>query len=373
MRSDFDLIQLAITGQHDLVRSLVADAQANRVNALRVFTRCENLFKLDGSMAGFWDAVEFVRATLNDSGIYFVPVFIVDRYKEVNGSMVELMGDSATDQWVGQWRDWCRGKDGVLPSIVNEPEQKWQGYSGPTDSRLIRYAQDCASAWGHKDFILGAAADGDDLDASAETMAMSKEVAKYVNLITIHDSRKGGASPDGSTRIRRWVDHIEAFIDIVKECLKINPDTHGAHEEPMGNASVQFVDIGGGRRYEREYDPQMALAGALTAFATGTSYCYHRIRTQDAGQPGLDLISMVLADWPAGWTYLNDSWGGSPTHGWDWRGGKCRSYVAPPNARTFVYGFPEAKTGKINWQNGYQPEMPPMYDGSEITVYKVHQ
>lgn len=373
MRSDFDLIQLAVTGQHDLASSIVADAQSHGVNGCRVFTRCENLFKLDGTMSGYWDAVEFVRKTLNDAGIYFVPVFIVDRYKEVDGHMVELMGDPATDAWVATWCDWCDNKDGVIPSLVNEPEQKWQGYDGPTDSRLTRYADDCASAWGHRDFILGAAPDGDDPDASAETIEQSRDVAHFVNLIVLHSSRKGGASPDGSERIRRWVDHLEGFVDVIRECRKVNPHSHGVHEEPMGHASVQHVQIGGGRTYEREYDPQMAIAGALTSVACGLTYCYHRIRTQDAGQPGIADIARILRDWPAGWTYLNDSWAGSPTHGWDWHGGKCRSYVAAPNARTFVYGFPDKKTGKITWQNGYEPEMPPQYDGSEITVYKAHQ
>lgn len=368
--SEFDFIHLARTGQRDLVTSLIAKGQAHGRNAFRVFTRCYNLFPLDGTQPGYWDAVNWVYETLTNAGCYFNPVFIVDRRRQAeNGEWITLLSDADTDAWVATWRDWCRGKAGVLPALVNEPEQPWQGYSGPTDARLIRYAEDCAAAWGHKDFILGAAPDGNDPDASKETIALSKEVARYVNFIVLHSSRQGGANVQPDGRLRRWIDHLEGFVDVIDACRSVNPHAHGFHEEPMGHASVQHVPIGPGKTYEREYDPECALAAAATSEFCGLSYCYHYIRQQDAGTPGIDLIGAALTRFPGGGEYFNDHWTGSPSDGFTWEGGKVRHYdYGGGRFGDLAYG---TKKGTVNWRSGYDPGTP-VVDLPKITIWDGH-
>lgn len=367
--SEFDLIHLARTGQRDLALSLIAKAQAAGRNCFRVFTRCYNLFDLRGDQPGYWDAVTWLYTQLTDAGCYLNPVFIVDRVRKTeSGEWVTMLDDGQTDVWVAAWRDWCRGKAGVLPALVNEPEQPWQGYSGPTDARLLRYASECTAAWGHKDFIIGAAADGDDPDASKETIRLSVEVAKYVNIIVLHSSRKGGANvTDGN--LRRWINHLEGFVDVIAHCREVNPHAHGYHEEPMGHASVQHVPIAPGRTYEREYDAACALAGAATSEFCGLSYCYHYIRSQDAGTPGLKEVGEVLTRFPGGGQYYNDHWTGSPSDGFTWEGGKVRHYgYGGGKFGDLAYGTVK---GVVHWRSGYVPGTP-VIDLDNVTIWDGH-
>jgi hypothetical protein len=224
---------------------------------------------------------------------------------------------------------------------------------------------------GHKDFVIGAAADGDTVDASEETVRLCVEVSKHCNFPATHSSRKGGATPEGTDgRIRRWVDHLEAAYDITLECRKVNPDIRFYQEESMGHASQQYVPIGNGRTYEREYDPECALMAAVTSETAEQIYCYHYISQQDDGTPGLELIGQVLSRYPADWTYKNDSWGGSPSHGFSGGEGKVRHTVRAPDARTLGY----TRTGPptIAWSNGYSPREE-LHRGRYAVVYVVRQ
>lgn len=224
---------------------------------------------------------------------------------------------------------------------------------------------------GHQDFILGAAADGDNPDASKETIALSRKVAEHVNLIVLHNSRMGGTDPEPGEdgRLRRWIDHLEGFTEVVAECRKVNDRAHGYHEEATGHASVQNPSGPGGSYRGREYVADCAVAGNFAAEFCELSYCYHRIRQQDAGTPGLDAIAAVAAHVPAGWIYRNDSWPGSATHGFTWKGGKVRCYLQPDGPHGFVLAYGKTK-GTVTWANGYQPTAV-LYDGPNATIWRV--
>lgn len=362
-----------------MVVALIAHARKNRRPTVRVFARCWNLFQLDGRDPGYDDAWDFVRDECKRQGVYFSPVIFVDNYKEVakpggGTEMVPLITIEEQDAWFDKLTTRADVRDPVyLWSIVNEPEQKWQGFKDAVDPRLLRYADLLAERLGHRDFIIGAAPDGDDPDASKDTIEQSVMLAQHCNIVTLHSSRKDGYFPVPGGRWRRWIDHLESFSDVIAACRKVNRRTHGYHEEPPGHASVESVPIPGGV-YHREWDPEAALAGALTAEFTGMGYCYHRIRSQDPGTPGLNLIAAVVADVPAGWGYLNDSWAGSPSRGFtDSAGskveGKVRHYVRPGGgeARTLAYSNTGVPT--VAWANGYTPQVPPLYDGQKVAVW----
>jgi hypothetical protein len=370
--SEFDLIHLARTNQRELCEALIRHAWNMRRPVVRVFTRCSNLFPLHGDMPGYDSAWDFVRDTCRANGVYFSPVIFVDNYPE-NGN-IPTLDHGGQDAWFERLTTRPDVGDPVyLWSIVNEPEQKWQGFDGATDPRLFRYADTLAARLGHRDFIIGAAPDGDDRDASAQTIKESREIARFCNLIALHSSRKGGYFPQPDGRMRRWVDHLESMVDIIDECRKINNRAYGYHEEPPGHASREDVPIPGGV-YHREWDAECAVAGAITAETCGLGYCYHRIRHQDDGTPGLQEIANIMADFPAGWDYRNDSWGGSPSHGFtDANGnpveGKVRHAIGGNHeARTLAYA--QSGVPVIEWANGYSPEDPPLYRGPRVYVTK---
>jgi hypothetical protein len=373
--SEFNIIRAVLDGQQDDVRRRLRRGRRGLRNAARVFTRCINLFPLTGSESGFWNAVDEAIKICNEEGYYFSPVLILDvRRQRSDGSFEDILSRDQIREWIKEWLRRYKNHTGFFWSLVNEPEQPWQGFSGPTDPFIIEMAELMARELGHRDFVIGAAADGDNPDASKETLDLCVQVSHHCNFPAIHSSRKGGAAPS-EERWRRHIDHLEGFVEIVIACRKVNPDVIGYHEESMGHASQQFVPLPNGRRYEREYDPEAAVAAAVTAETIGTIYCYHYINTQDDGTPGLEEMGQVLASYPAGWKYLNDSWDGAPSRGFtDDAGksveGKVRHYVNGPDARTLAYtkdGVP-----RVKWANGFNPTGD-LYRGNRVAVIAVHQ
>lgn len=246
----------------------------------------------------------------------------------------------------------------VIFQIANEPFKN--GWSGALDSKLLTHAETVASILGHRDFSIGDPQDGDDEDASAETMRECVELAKRSNIIVIHSSRAGDAQPSGE-RFRRWIDHMEGFYDIIAECHKVNPNAWGCHDEPMGFAAAPQV-----AGHVRETDPEAALAGELTAQMIGCGFTYHYISFQNDGTPGLDLLSQFtnhLSPDPS-WSYRNDSWGGSASHGYTgW--GKVRTWTNGAHAVVLASG---ASRGSITWANGFNPDQT-LFDGAHVALY----
>lgn len=225
---------------------------------------------------------------------------------------------------------------------------------------MLQLADVARSVLWHGDFSIGDPQDGDDVDASAETLKQCVELAEHSNIIVIHSSRAGDAQPSGD-RFRRWIDHMEGFYDVMSECHKVNPNSWGCHDEPMGFAGISQV-----AGHARETDPEAALAGELTAQMIGCGFTYHYISAQNDGTPGLDLLGQFTAHLPAdpSWSYRNDSWQGSATHGFTgW--GKVRSYTNGSNAFVLASGTTK---GSITWANGFTPDQT-LYDGENVTVY----
>ena len=147
----------------------------------------------------------------------------------------------------------------------------------------------------------------------------------------------------------------------------------------MGHAAIQYVPIPGRNPYEREWDPDVAIAGGLTSRLAGLLYVYHRIAAQNAGTPGLEQLGALIAQIPAGpeCSYRNDSWIDAPSRGFSWNQ-KVRHWVCGDRAWTLAYGLD--KTGTVNWVNGWRVvktlyESPAGETGelarSKVAVYEV--
>lgn len=343
-RSDFDLLRLALDGNWAAVDARLDDAVLAKLTNLRVFAMAANLFRLTPDDPGYMVALAQLQRHMGDRGLYMnLCVFPDAQILYPNASdrlrvLQALLANFGTNV-------------GIIWELANEP---WQnGWSGATDPALLDLAHHAKAALGHSDFIIGDPRDGDDPDASAETVAESRALARIVNLLALHSSRKGGANTDGD-RMRRWVDHLEGAYDIVQEAKKVNGRAYLIQIEPMGHASQQWVPIPGRNPYEREFDGEVALSGASTALFANLGYTYHRIAAQDPGVPGQDLIARFLADVPTGngWVYRNDSWDGSATRGFSCKG-KVRSWVNGTSGFVIAYGNGSHCT--ITWANGYTP------------------
>lgn len=361
--SEFDLIHLARTGKRNAVIARLDAAAQYRRNVVRVFAMAYNLFELSLEDDGYWDAVDYVAREAAARGIYIEICLLPDAQLVYQGDG-ELADVDKCEEVVRAWI----GRHGTNPVFVfqasNEPYKN--GFESAVDDNLLDLGEVMADLLGHRDFSIGDAPDGDDADASQSTIDESVTIARHCNLIVLHGSRKGGAAPDGD-RLRRWADHLEGFTDVMGEVRKVNAHAHGIHDEPMGHASQQWVPLPNGKTYEREYDPQAALAAAATAMVCRLGYTYHRIAAQDAGTPGLDLIRDYIVTWPnaPAFKYLNDSWGGSPTKGFSgW--GKVRSMADGAEGHTVASG---TSKGSITWANGYTPITPARYDGPNVQLW----
>jgi hypothetical protein len=354
--SEFSFVHLARTGREaELIRRRDRASGTGGRNLARVFARAVNLFDLDARQAGYLDAVDRALTLNAEAGMYTELVVGVDAHgltaAERRAFLVALL-------------DAFGGRPEVLWQLSNEP---WQnGWSGTDDPELLALAELTASILGHRDFSIGDPRDGDTVDASAATVEAAARLAQYCNVIPIHSSRKGGATSEPD-RWRRWIDHLEGFFDIVEAARRLNPDVVGVHGEPMGHASQQWVPLANGRTYEREYDPEVALAAAATSAAIGVPYVYHYISEQDDGTPGLDLLGRYLSDVPVGpgWRYQNDSWPDAATRGFTWTGGKVRTWTNGARALVLAYGLTK---GELTWANGFQPVAPVRYDGARVQL-----
>jgi hypothetical protein len=370
--ADFDLIHLARIGQRDTVLARLDAAERAHVGLVRVFASAKNLFHLTPDMAGFEDAWRFVLTEANARGIYVLLVVLPDA---THLYPTEAERERIVRKVLGQVGP------GVVVQIQNEP---WNGghngYRSADDPRLLRLAEITAQVLGHRDFIIGDVKDGDNVDASQETIEESKRLARVVNLIALHSSRKGGANVGTDGRLRRHVDHLEGFFDVVSAASSaVGRKVFGIHDEPIGYASQQFVPLPNGGRYEREWDPDVAIAAGMTARLAGLLYVYHRIAQQDVGTPGLEQLGALIAQIPAGpeCSYRNDSWTGAPSRGFTFNQ-KVRWWVCGDRAWGLAYGLD--RMGTINYVNGWRPvktlyESPADESGvlarSKVAVYEV--
>ena len=319
-----------------------------------------NLFALEPMsepMAGqseYWFAVHTVDDEATKRGLYVEWVIFADAQ--------DVMPDrNERRQFVHLVADHLGQRPSALFQVANEPS--FNGFESATDPELIELADILATRIGHRDFSIGDPQDGDNVDASEETSEQTQELAKHSNIVVLHSSRMGGAAPYGDGRVRRWIDHLEGYVDIIDAC----PDVHGGHDEPMGAADHQWVDVGGGKTYEREPNAAAHFAAAASAFMIGCGYCYHYISEQNDGVPGMDWIGEHLTKIPCdpSWQSFNDSWAGCPTQGFTWKGGKCRSWSNGHEAYTMVYG---SEKGSISWRPGWVP----MEDAVEYSVQDDH-
>ena len=354
--SEFSYVhQIRIGNEGEVFRRLGVDARGG-ARVVRVFLRAVNLFDLNDEQPGYWEAVDRCLELCNAAGFYVNFVIFCDAQ-----NMTKEQKRAFLDKVLARYNT----HPGIIWALANEWYQN--GFSSYTE--LFEFADVMASVLGHRDFIISDARDGDDPDASEETKEETDEIANHCNIVVLHSSRKGGATPEPS-RLRRWVDHLEGFYDVLQH---VGGGVFGYHEEPMGHASQQWVPLPNGKTYEREYNLDCAIAGAFTSLCAELAYCYHRVSEQDDGTPGLDIIGDVLNKinftFDPAFRYLNDSWPGSPSRGFTWRGGKVRHLVNGVEGITLAYG---SEKGTVSWANGYAP-IDTLYDGAQCTLWKVRK
>lgn len=351
--TEFDCIHLARTGDVAELTRRLDRARSNGRTVVRVLSMARNLFDLRPDQPEYYDAI--VRV-LDESGARGLRVELV---AFADAQLVFPTNDDAIAD-PDKCRDhleWLLENWGADPRIVwqlaNEPD--FNGFTSATDPILIEFAELTASRLGHRDFSIGDAPDGDDPDASQSTIDQSAILAEYCNIIVLHSSRKGGANVQDDGRLRRWVDHLEGFFDVIHAVRDVcGREVAGAHDEPMGAASIQYVPLPNGKTYEREPDPNVHVAASMTAWFIGSGYCYHYISAQNDGTPGLDLVASLVARLKpdASWSYRNDSWQGSATAGFTWQGGKVRTWTNGSEAIVLAYGTAK---GSVTWANGFTP------------------
>jgi hypothetical protein len=360
--SEFDLLHLAQTGRRWEVEQRLDNAAAHRLTNVRVLAMASIMFRLTPDDPGYGDSLTWLLEQAAARGLYIEFVFFAD-------AQILYPRDADRERILRYLAGRVRAEHGVIPSLANEAFKN--GWAEADDPKLLALADLAASILGHRDFIISDPQDGDNVDASLETMEKSVRIARHANIVALHSSRMGGSQPDGA-RLRRWVDHLEGFVDLLQYVSSaVKRQVAGVHNEPMGQAS-RCLD-------NRECDGEVSLAGALTALKAGAGYTYHRIAAHDPATPGLDLIGQIAPLLPPGpeCQYQNDSIGDSATRGFTWRG-KVRSWVC--GSRGFVLAYGLDGTGSVTWANRWQParviyQSPDQEPGdlqrSKIAVYEV--
>lgn len=365
--SEFMLPHQARVGDRaEVLRRLGRDARGGRT-IVRVMAYLVKLVDFGPHLPGWQDAITYCVDAAAGLGLRTVINILADAQGLSAGARRALVRQCA-EAWGGH--------PAVVFRLVNESYGNGFQADG-LDPELWDLADLLAGLLGHRDFLISDVPDGDDPDASASTIAGLVEMARHSNLPCLHPSRKGGAA-NNDGRMRRYVDHEEGASDILPPIHQVNPDAVLALDEPMKNASQRFVPIAGHSPYECEYVEGCAVAGALSGwFATG-AHTYHYISEQDDGTPGLAVLGRLHAQIPfgPGWRYLNDTWGGSATNGFDgW--GKVRTWTDGQTAIVLAEG---RARGAIRWTDHFNPAtLETLYDFSrhqdgddaEVAVWKL--
>lgn len=338
--SEFELLRMVLDGHQGAVLQRLDEDVKFRHSNVRVFGSAANLFHLTPDDPGYDAALTWFLQQAASRGLYVEFVVFCD-------AQILYPHDSDRERVLRHLLSTFHTQPGIVWSLANEAA--FNGWTEADDPKLLALAEVTAGALGHRDFIISDVKDGDDPDASASTIAKSITVARHANLLALHPSRKGGAAPiDG--RYRRWIDHLEGATDLLAKVRQATGrDVMVVLNEPMGHASVRFVPIPGRAPYEREYEDDAAIAAYATAEVAGLPYTYHRIAPQNAGTPGRAEIAALVGRIPVDGQYLNDSWAGSPSHGFTgW--GKVRWRVHGNHAVGMAVGVAK---GSITFSNGF--------------------
>lgn len=350
--SCFDATHYVLAGDEGTLTSwldVYRQAKRNVVRTLGMLSeQFWNKYAFSPRTPGYWDALHEVYVQTSRRGLNLELCMFAD-------AQIIVPDVNERRQWLDRFADFILQHPGIWPQIVNEP---WKnGWSSAVDPALLDLAERLAARLGHRNFSIGDPLDGDNPDASASTTNDLVTLSQRCNKTDIHASRKS----DGA-QYRRWVNHLEGFVDVLK--LQ-RAGTALNHDEPMG-AALTFQDG------KRDNDPDAHVAAQMSAICCKLGYCYHYIceEVPDPTQlPGLlrmaEFIDRVPID--PSWVYVNDSWGGSPTHGYKVLGkdGKVRSLIGPGGFWTVAYG--DLDFGSINWT---RPPQEIIYDGRYCKVYR---
>lgn len=353
--SEFELLHLALTGNRAAVLARLDEDVKYQHSNVRVFGSASILFHLTPDDPGYDQALAWFLEQTAARALYVEFVVFCD-------AQILYPHDADRERVLRHLLTTFRAQQGIVWSLVNEAA--FNGWTEADDPKLLALAEITAGILGHRDFIVSDPKDGDDPDASAGTIAKSITIARHANLLALHPSRKGGAAPvDG--RYRRWIDHLEGATDLLAKVRQATGrDILVVLNEPMGHASQRFVPIPGRPPYEREYEADAAIAAYLTAKIAGLPYTYHRIAFQDAGTPGREEIATIVGRVPVDGQYLNDSWAGSPSHGFTgW--GKVRWRVHGNHAVGMAVGITK---GAITFANGFTRSGAPVLDRAHVQL-----
>lgn len=305
--------------------------------------------------AGYWDAIDRAVALANARDLRVNLCAFAD-------AQIVVPDANERRRWLRQFAEYVSATPGAVLQIANEPA--FNGWSEADDPGLVELATIAVEILGHRDLSIGDPLDGDDPEASAQTVERLITLSRLANIGVLHSSRK-----EDPSRYRRWVDHLEGIVDVMPQ---LAPGTTIVHDEPMGAGPFQPE--------KRDDDPDAFVGAEFTAACCELGYTYHWIPEEAAEGglrvhqlPGLEALGTILHDVPASpdWTYRNDSWAGAPTDGITWIGrpGKVRNLVRGMQAWTVAYG--EADFDSVQWRPGWTPRE--IYAGPRVRVWAVNQ
>jgi hypothetical protein len=338
--SEFSAAHLCRTNQESEFIRRLSRAHANGLNAIRVLSMADILFRLNPRQTGYWAALERVVRLSAERSMYVC----LDAFADAQIVMpnVAEQRDFLTD-----WAAFVVAHTNVLPNLTNEARKN--GWSEADDPALLQLAAQFKSKAPGIAFSISDPLDGDTLEESAETTRILKMLAGLAPIAVLHPSRK-----EDITIWRRWLNHERGFAEVdLGGCFKFV-------QEPMGAASTRQP----GRR---DNDPEAQLAGACIAAVCQMGYCYHYISEQDDAVPGLNLLHFAnLIPQRAGMSPRNAGTAGAPVGaftGFD----KIRCCTDGREAWAVGYG-PDVWDGRAEWLGNWRPIE--VYRGAHVVLWR---
>lgn len=351
--ADFAAVGDVLKGQADAVARRFDVYQRAKRTIVRTMAMLGEQVWVNAGLAfsprtpGYWEALEAVYQLAAARGMNLELCLFAD-------AQVVVPDAQERARWMQSFADFLIPRPSIVPQLANEPFKN--GWSNATDPALLGLAEILAGRLGHRDFSIGdpAGEQGEGGGVVADALIV---LAGGSAITVVHPDR---SQRGDQIRWRRWIDHMEGFTDVASRYQAAL-----VMDEPMG-AGPSYLE---GRR---DNDPDAFVAAQMTALCCGFGFTYHWIVEEWASAEQLPGL-LAMAPWidrvpvSSDWSYRNDSWPGSPTHGYKVLGkdGKVRSMTNGAQFWTVAEG--ELDFGSINWIR-HPTDL--VYDGVRCKVWR---
>lgn len=356
--SEFDLIELQAGGRiEQVVQRLVVASAAGR-NCVRVFCMYKNArgTLLPWTTDGYWTAVDAVVKRLAAYGLLGEFVLLADCDRRADGSGGAMPSWKDRRVFAREAGQFFKGKP-VIVCGMNEPASN--GAAAADDPQLVDVMVDFREASaGTVPFSIGDPPWPGADDIAVQRPAQQSLAASGASILVVHSPRQ----QPNDRRYRWWIDRLRDFADLRAGGLSGNPYLY--HSEPMGFASHRDAGM-------RENDPEAAVAAACICAAGQMGFCYHRIASEDAATPGLELTRMatLIPQSPEFLAYTPGA-SGAPIERFneeDFPGGAI--YGCSNGAEAWAVGYARklAKAPRVDWR-GFTPSV--IWRGERVVLWR---